>query len=89
VAGDAAGFGLDAAGLGVVAAGLGLESLLLPVLEEGVEGVVDPPDDAWSQTAGPGIWKVCGSALFTSNLAKAPLGSYKLRVKSVRMRDRS
>jgi len=37
-------------------------------------GLLDAAPDGF-HAAGPGMGKVCGSSLFTSNLANAPLGS--------------
>jgi len=59
-AGLAAAMGADAAGLD---AGAGAEAGLLDAAPDGFHA------------AGPGMGKVCGSSLFTSNLANAPLGS--------------
>lgn len=53
--------GLDAGAAAEAGAGAGVE--LLDAAPDGFHG------------AGPGMGKVCGSSLFTSNLAKAPLGS--------------
>jgi len=59
-AGLVAALGADAAGLD---AGAGAEAGLLDAAPDGFHA------------AGPGMGKVCGSSLFTSNLANAPLGS--------------
>jgi len=64
-AGEDACAGLLAAAWGADAAGL----------DAGAgAGLLDAAPDGF-HAAGPGMGKVCGSSLFTSNLANAPLGS--------------